>query len=342
MSTPLRISEENCCGPSCCGGDEKHAAETEVTAVVREKYGSTARAGLSSDQAGVRAVAEAFGYSSSELSSIPAEANMGLSCGNPTAFASLKLGETVVDLGCGGGLDVFLAAQKVGPTGKGIGIDMTADMIALARKNAQPGPDGQPVANVEFHEAMIDALPLPDGSVDVIISNCVINLAPDKRAVFREMFRVLKPGGRVAVSDIAIKKPLPAELERDVMAYVGCIAGAIPIAEYRAGLTEAGFDAVDVIDSGTDLNAYANVQGQSGCCSPAMTTPATTSPATPPPSSSPSSSSNRGLTIAPAPASACCAPTGDAVVHAGLGGLLQRYDVNEYAASVKVYAVKGR
>lgn len=262
-----------CCGPNCCEGEEtKRPGAADVTEVVREKYGSTARAGLSSDDAGVRAVAEAFGYSSAELSSIPSEANMGLSCGNPTAFASLKPGETVVDLGCGGGLDVFLAAQKVGPTGKAIGIDMTADMIALARKNAQRGPGGRPVENVEFHQASIDALPLVDGSVDVIISNCVINLAPDKRAVFREMFRVLKPGGRVAVSDIAIKKPLPAELERDVMAYVGCIAGAIPVAEYRAGLKQAGFDAVDVIDSGADLNAYAKVEGQSGCCSPAMAT----------------------------------------------------------------------
>ena len=253
---------------------------------------------------------------------------MGLSCGNPTAFASLKPGEVVVDLGCGGGLDVFLAAQKVGPTGKAIGIDMTADMIALARKNAaRGGAGGRAPDNVEFHHATIDALPLPDSSVDVIISNCVINLAPDKRAVFREMFRVLKPGGRVAVSDIAIRKPLPAELERDVMAYVGCIAGAIPIAEYRAGLSEAGFEAVDVIDSGADLNAYAKVEGQSGCCSPAMAEPA-------------SAKSSTGLTIVSG-GSTCCSPAAQSPVHAGLGDVLSRYDVNEYAASVKVYAVKG-
>ncbi len=311
-----------CCGPSCCDGEDA------VTSVVREKYGSTARAGLSSDNAGVRAVAEAFGYSSAELSSIPAEANMGLSCGNPTAFASLRPGENVVDLGCGGGLDVFLAAQRVGSTGKAIGIDMTADMIALAKNNAQRGDGGRPMENVEFHQASIDALPLADGSVDCIISNCVINLAPDKRAVFREMFRVLKPGGRVAVSDIAIKKPLPAELERDVMAYVGCIAGAIPIADYRAGLTEAGFDAVDVIDAGADLNAYAKVDGQSGCCSPAMT-------------AAPAGGATRGaLTIVQTATSSCCAPVADAPVHAALSDLLKRYDVNEYAASVKVYAVK--
>src|SRR5262249_48249809 len=155
--------------------------------------------------------------------------NMGLSCGNPTAFASLRPGETVVDLGCGGGLDVFLAAAKVGPTGKAVGIDMTPEMIARAQQNAAK----QPLGHVAFHLATIDRLPLPDGSADCIISNCVINLAPDKRAVFREMFRVLKPGGRVAVSDIALKKPLPSEVARDVLAYVGCIAGAILVADYE-------------------------------------------------------------------------------------------------------------
>src|SRR5688572_11489170 len=329
-SIQTAATAKSCCGPSCCEGDVDKETAADVTAVVRDKYGSTARSGLSSDNAGVRAVAEAFGYSSAELSSIPAEANMGLSCGNPTAFASLRPGEVVVDLGCGGGLDVFLAAQKVGPTGRAIGIDMMADMVALARKNAQRGgAGGQPVDNVEFHQATIDALPLADASVDVIISNCVINLAPDKPAVFREMFRVLKPGGRVAVSDIAIKKPLPAELERDVMAYVGCIAGAIPIEEYRSGLKAAGFDAVDVIDGGADLNAYAKVDGQSGCCSPAMAEPA------PAPAKR-----STGLTIVSGGLS-CCSPAAETPVHTGLSDVLSRYDVNEYAASVKVYAVKG-
>ena len=135
---------------------------------------------------------------------------MGLSCGNPTATANLRPGEVVVDLGSGGGLDVFLAAKKVGPTGKAIGIDMTPEMLARARANAER----QGLENVEFHEATIDNLPLPDGSVDCVISNCVINLAPDKPAVFREIARVLKPGGRVAVSDIALKKPLPPEIGR--------------------------------------------------------------------------------------------------------------------------------
>src|SRR5689334_2311354 len=209
----------------------------DILGVVREKYGAVARSGLSNEHAGVKAVAEAFGYSGEELSSIPAEANMGLSCGNPTATASLRPGEVVVDLGCGGGLDVFLAAQKVGASGKAIGIDMTPQMVELSRRNAAKAG----LTNVEFHQATIDALPLPDASVDVVISNCVINLAPDKLAVFREIARVLKPGGRLAVSDIALKRPLPPEIGNDLMAYVGCIAGAILFDDYRRWLAEAGF-----------------------------------------------------------------------------------------------------
>ncbi len=277
-----------------------------VEQIVREKYASVATSGLSNEHHGVRAVAEAFGYSAEELASIPAEANMGLSCGNPTAFASLRPGETVVDLGCGGGLDVFLAADKVGPAGRAIGIDMTPEMLELARRNAA----GR--TNVEFHQATIDRLPLADDSVDCVISNCVINLAPDKAAVFREIARVLKPGGRLAVSDIALKKPLPPELGDNLMAYVGCIAGAILVDEYQTGLRAAGFDAVQIIDSGKDLNAYAKVENQSGCCSPAM---------------------NDGLPVV----SSCCSD-----VHAQLGELLVRYNVNDYAASVRVYAVKPR
>jgi precorrin-6B methylase 2 len=260
---------------------------------------------------------------------------MGLSCGNPTAFASLRAGEVVVDLGCGGGLDVFLAAQKVGPTGKAIGIDMTPQMIELARKNAAKGG----VTNAEFHLATIDRLPLADGSVDCVISNCVINLAPDKGAVFREIARVLRPGGRLAVSDIALKRELPAELGKDLMAYVGCVAGAIGIEAYRTGLAEAGFGSVDVVDSGADLNAYAQVEGQGGCCSPAMSVgPSGCCGGGDDAEERPTS---QGLALAGCCSSASAAEAKeDATVHGGLAELLKRYDVNDFAASVKVFAVK--
>ena len=296
-----------------------------IEEAVRSKYGSVAVSNLSTEQEGVRAVAEAFGYTAEELTSIPAEANMGLSCGNPTATAHLREGEVVVDLGSGGGLDVFLAAQKVGPTGKAIGIDMTPEMIELARRNAEKGNDGKGYDNVEFHLAKIDALPLPDNSVDVVISNCVINLAEDKPAVFREIARVLKPGGRLAVSDIALKRTLPSELGESMMAYVGCIAGAITVDEYKNGLAAAGFSGVEVVDSGSDLNAYSKVENQSGCCSPAMEK--TTSKSLP--------TLDAGGCCTPAPAKA-----EHEELHEGLAELLRRYDVNDYAASVKVYAVK--
>ncbi|HEY2586188.1 MAG TPA: arsenite methyltransferase [Tepidisphaeraceae bacterium] len=291
----------------------------DIHGIVQEKYGQVAASTLSSKDAGVRAVAEAFGYSAEELASIPAKANLGLSCGNPTATASLRPGEVVVDLGSGGGLDVFLAAQKVGPTGRAIGIDMTPEMIQRARANAARSK----LDNVEFHEASIDNLPLPDRSADCIISNCVINLAPDKNGVFREMFRVLKPGGRVAVSDIALKRDLPEELARDLMALVGCIAGAIHIGDYESGLRTAGFDGVQIVDTGADLNAYKHVDGQSACCSPPMEKP-------------------EAFPVADESCcgTSCCGPKETAGVHDGITAVLDRYDVNEFAASVKVYAVK--
>ncbi len=197
-----------------------------------------------------------------------------------------------------------------------IGIDMTPEMLERARQNAARGNDGQGYPNVEFHQATIDKLPLPDASVDCVISNCVINLAQDKPAVFREIARVLKPGGRLAVSDIALKKPLPAEIGQDLLAYVGCIAGAIPIEQYRRQLAEAGFAAVEVIDTGADLNAYAKVENQSGCCSP---------PAS-------------GLPVVDT--GCCSAQPADDRLHRRLLELLRRYDVNDFAASVRVFAVK--
>src|SRR5688500_51249 len=226
-----------------------------IERAVRSRYGSVALSDLSSRHEGVHAVAEAFGYTPEELAAIPAEANMGLSCGNPTAMASLRPGEVVVDFGSGGGLDVFLAAKKVGPHGRAIGIDMTPEMIERARRNSAG------IDNVEFHLSTIDRIPLPDASADVIISNCVINLAEDKTAVFREMFRVLKPGGRVAVSDIALTSALPPELAESVAAHTGCIAGALEVEEYERLLKAAGFSAVQVVNAGSDLNAYAAVEG---------------------------------------------------------------------------------
>ena len=288
----------------------------QVLELVKSKYGAVAESTLSSDHAGVKAVAEAFGYTAQELTSIPAEANMGLSCGNPTATAHLRAGEVVVDLGSGGGLDVFLASKMVGPQGRAIGIDMTASMIERARESAQKAG----YKNVEFFESTIDRIPLPDASVDCIISNCVINLAPDKPAVFREVARVLKPGGRLAISDIALKHDLPEAVASSMAAYVGCIAGAIRIEDYRSGLIEAGFQHVEIVDTGADLNAYAKVENQSGCCSPSMN--------------------------APSPfaviGEACCTPTPSASpsLHEELTTLLSQYDVNAAAASVKIYALK--
>ncbi|MGD9722697.1 MAG: arsenite methyltransferase [Pirellulales bacterium] len=276
---------------------------SSIEKIVQNRYGEIATQGLSTEHEGVKAIAEAFGYSADQLASIPAEANMGLSCGNPTAFASIREGETVVDLGSGGGLDVFLAAAKVGLTGKAIGIDMTPEMLALARTNAARAG----LTNVEFYESTIDQIPLPDASVDCVISNCVINLAPDKHAVFREIARVLKPGGRLAVSDIALKRELPPEIGQNLLAYVACIAGTIPIEEYRQGLRAAGFAHVEIIDSQADLNVYSkNVEQQSTCCPPS---------------------------------SACCSNDGQDV-QVQLFDLMKKYNINDYAASVKVYAVK--
>ena len=292
---------------------------------VKAKYGAVAESSLSSDHAGVKAVAEAFGYTAEELTSIPAAANMGLSCGNPTATAHLKLGEIVVDLGSGGGLDVFLASKMVGSKGRAIGIDMTLAMIDRARANAASGG----YTNVEFHLSTIDKIPLPDASVDCVISNCVLNLAPDKPAVFREIARVLKPGGRLAISDIALKHDLPAAVSSSLAAYVGCIAGAIRIDDYRSGLLAAGFEHVEIVDSGSDLNAYAKVENQSGCCSPAMAADHSTATAA-------DAAASPLAVIEPS----CCTPTAPASLHEELASLLLQYDVNAAAASVKVYAIK--
>ncbi len=205
-------TSSSCCGPSkkCCGNGNPSA------------------------------VAKAVGYSETELASLPEGANMGLSCGNPGAIAALKPGEVVLDLGSGGGFDVFLVAQKVGPRGRAIGVDMTPEMLEKARRNAESFQQRTRLNNVEFRLGEIEHLPVADASVDVIISNCVINLSPDKPQVWREIARVLKPGGRVAVSDLALLKPLPPRILKSIEALVGCLAGAVLVETTRRMARQAG------------------------------------------------------------------------------------------------------
>jgi arsenite methyltransferase len=183
-----------------------------------------------------------LGYSAEDVGSVPDGADLGLGCGNPNAIASLRAGETVLDLGAGGGFDAFLAARAVGPTGKVIGVDMTADMVTLARANARKIN----AANVEFRLGEIEHLPVADGSVDVILSNCVINLSPEKQTVFEEAFRVLRVGGRLAISDVVATAPIPEALRSEAGAVCGCIGGAAPIDEVKAMLAKAGFTSIEI------------------------------------------------------------------------------------------------
>jgi SAM-dependent methyltransferase len=210
---------------------------------VKERYGAIATAaqqgccgaGAACCDA-TAAVASEIGYRAEELAAVPAGANLGLGCGNPLALASISPGETVLDLGSGAGFDAFLAAARVGPTGQVIGVDMTPEMIEKARANAQAGG----YANVEFRLGDIEGLPVEDASVDLVISNCVLNLVPDKATAFREIVRVLKPGGRVAISDIVLDGPLPESLQGSEDGYCSCISGAIDRQEYLAKLAAAG------------------------------------------------------------------------------------------------------
>ena len=199
------------CAPGCCGGPPPGYAQT-------------------------------LGYSTDEQGAAPEGADLGLGCGNPTAIAALRPGETVLDLGAGGGFDCFLAARQVGPTGRVIGVDMTPDMVSRARDNARKVA----AENVEFRLGEIEHLPVADATIDAILSNCVINLSPDKPAVFAEAFRVLKAGGRLAVSDVVATAPIPAELQDQASALTGCVSGAAPLDELRAMLAAAGFVDVEV------------------------------------------------------------------------------------------------
>lgn len=223
-----------------------------VRSKIREGYGEIARQGSSCcgpaksccGGTNAQAIATVVGYDEAELAALPEGANMGLSCGNPTAIAELQAGETVLDLGSGGGFDVFIAGRKVGKSGRAIGVDMTPDMLMKARKNITVYREKTGLDNTEFRLGEIEHLPVADSSVDVIISNCVINLSPDKPQVWREIFRVLKPGGRVAVSDLALLQSLPPDVTAMVEALVGCIAGAVLVNETERMAKEAGFEEI--------------------------------------------------------------------------------------------------
>jgi len=203
-------------------------------------------------------LASAIGYSQAELAVAPEGANMGLSCGNPTAVASLRPGEVVLDLGAGGGFDCFIAGAKVGATGRVIGVDMTPEMVSKARRNTTSYAAQTGLTNVEFRLGEIEHLPVADASVDVVISNCVLNLSPEKEQVWREIARVLKPGGRVAVSDLALLRPLPEAVRVDLEALVGCVAGAVLVDEVRAQVTAAGLIEVRVQSKPDYVDALTN------------------------------------------------------------------------------------
>ncbi len=233
-SVATKDSGASCCSPAggCCGP-----------------------ATFSPDQ-----LAKAIGYDAAELAGSVEEANLGLSCGNPNALAALKTGEIVIDLGSGGGFDCFLAGPKVGSSGRVIGIDMTPDMISLARRNTAMYRDRTGLDNVEFRLGEIENLPVADASVDVVISNCVLNLSPDKPRVWAEIARVLKPGGRVAVSDLALRRELPDSVKADVEALVGCVAGAVLIDEIRDTLVRLGFDRITLTEKSEYIDAMGGFQ----------------------------------------------------------------------------------
>ncbi len=267
-----------------------HNDNEDVRRAVRDQYGAIARTGGSCSPSCCGSGADMslkLGYSDADLAAVPEGANLGLGCGNPRAIAALQPGETVLDLGAGGGFDCFLVAKQVGPSGRVIGVDMTADMVAKARSNAQKVN----ASNVEFRLGEIEHLPVADSSVDVILSNCVINLSPDKEAVFKEAFRVLKPGGRLAISDVVNTHPLPDALLADAAALTGCASGAVSRDRLHELLAGAGFQDIHVALSagsrefisdwlpGSNLEDYVAsatieaIKPTAACCGPACCSP---------------------------------------------------------------------
>jgi len=229
---------------------------------IKQSSGCCSSGSCCGDVSQAKVISEKVGYSDADMNAVPEGANLGFGCGNPLAFALIKEGDVVLDLGSGAGFDAFLAAQKVGKAGRVIGVDMTPEMIAKAQENANKGSYG----NVEFRQGEIETLPVEDSSIDLIISNCVINLSPEKEKVFREAYRVLKPGGTLMVSDLVLVKDLPEAIKESVEAYVGCLAGAIKREEYLNFITKAGFQEIKVIsESSYPVDAmFENLKGAEG------------------------------------------------------------------------------
>ena len=251
--------ESSCCAPSCCGDEQvsqTHKQSDDIRNKVRESYSKVAEADNNNESCGVESSccgvsydidintlnSLRLGYSDDDLANVPDGADMGLGCGNPRAIAALSIGETVVDLGSGGGFDAFLAAREVGESGQVIGVDMTPTMISKARNNA----DKAKFDSVEFRLGEIENLPIADHTADVIISNCVINLSPNKARVFTEAFRILKSGGRLAISDVVASCEMPAEMKNDLELYSGCMAGASLIDELETFMADAGFNEIKI------------------------------------------------------------------------------------------------
>jgi len=260
---PAAKAEAIAAGATCCGGaSEEEVAllqggADDVRTLVRRRYGAIAEgassgAGCCGGPSSAEEVLAQVGYSADQAAAIPEGANLGLGCGNPIAHAALRPGETVLDLGSGGGIDCFLASREVGPGGRVIGVDMTPAMVERARANAKRGG----YTNVEFRLGEIEHLPVPDASVDAILSNCVVNLSPEKPQVFREAYRALRPGGRMLLSDLVWTRPLPDETRNNVDLYCGCVAGASLKDDYLALIREAGFREVEVVsESGYGVGA---------------------------------------------------------------------------------------